>query len=46
MKRTILNLGIAGMAGWLSACASIVSNNESTTYIETDPEKSRCELHG
>ena len=27
-------------------CASIVSDDESTTYIETDPEKARCELHG
>jgi hypothetical protein len=30
----------------MSACASIVSDNASTTYIETDPEKARCELHG
>ncbi len=29
-----------------SACAAIVSDNESTTYIETDPESARCELHG
>jgi len=27
-------------------CASIVSDDDSTTYIETDPEKARCELHG
>jgi hypothetical protein len=30
----------------ISGCASIVSDNASTTYIETDPEKARCELHG
>lgn len=29
-----------------SACASIVSDNESTTYIGTEPEVARCELHG
>lgn len=28
------------------ACASIVSDNESTTYIETDPQSARCVLHG
>ncbi len=27
-------------------CASIVSDDDLTTYIETDPEKARCELHG
>jgi hypothetical protein len=36
-----LALGLA-----LPGCASIVSNNNSGTYIETDPEKARCELHG
>lgn len=30
----------------LANCASIVSENESVTYIETDPENARCELHG
>lgn len=29
-----------------TACASIVSDNKSTTYLETDPEACRCELHG
>lgn len=29
-----------------SACATIVSDSDSTTYIETDPENARCELHG
>ncbi|MBF0269945.1 MAG: hypothetical protein HQL44_15275 [Alphaproteobacteria bacterium] len=36
-----LALGLA-----LPGCASIVSDNNSGTYIETDPEKARCELHG
>lgn len=27
-------------------CASIVSDDDSTTYIETNPEKARCVLHG
>lgn len=30
----------------LPACASIVSDNDSTTYIGTEPEGARCELHG
>ena len=30
----------------LSACASIVSDNDSTTYINTEPEEARCDLHG
>ncbi|WP_461211281.1 hypothetical protein [Desulfocurvus sp. DL9XJH121] len=30
----------------LSGCASVVSDNKSVTYIETDPENVRCELHG
>ena len=30
----------------LPACASIVSENDSTTYIGTEPEGARCELHG
>lgn len=35
------------VAGWMfSACASIVSDNKSTTYIESEPEGARCELHG
>ncbi len=29
-----------------SACATIISDDKSTTYIETDPENARCELHG
>lgn len=29
-----------------SGCASIVSDNQSTTYIQTEPEEARCELHG
>lgn len=34
------------MAGITAGCASIVSDDDSTTYIETVPEKARCELHG
>ncbi len=30
----------------VGGCASIVSDNESTTYIETDPEVAKCVLHG
>ena len=29
-----------------AGCASIVSDDDSTTYFETDPEKARCVLHG
>jgi hypothetical protein len=28
------------------ACASIVSDNDSTTYIATEPQNARCELQG
>lgn len=42
--RALLCLGSLGL---LSACASIVSDNKSTTYLQTEPvEKARCELHG
>lgn len=41
--RPLLPLALAGMTG---ACASIVSNTDSTTYIQTEPENARCELHG
>jgi len=34
------------LLGSLSACASIVSDNDSTTYIGSEPEGARCELHG
>jgi len=30
----------------LSACASIVSGTDSTTYLETKPVDARCRLHG
>jgi len=30
----------------VSACASVVSDNDSTTFIQTDPDKAKCELHG
>ncbi|MCG8354369.1 MAG: hypothetical protein MI920_02235 [Kiloniellales bacterium] len=39
-------LGILVLATQLGACASIVSDNDSTTYIATQPEGARCELHG
>ncbi len=39
-------LALAMLAFASSGCASIVSDTESSTYIETDPEKARCELHG
>ncbi len=29
-----------------TGCASIVSDNNSATYIQTEPEEARCELHG
>ena len=29
-----------------AACASIVSDNDTETYIATDPENARCELRG
>jgi hypothetical protein len=29
-----------------SACASIVSDNDSTTYIATEPKNAQCELQG
>lgn len=45
MRRTALFLGVL-ILGLLGGCASIVSDNKSTTYLETDPEASRCELHG
>jgi len=38
-------LGLLGLCG-LTACASIVSDNNSVTYFETVPEGARCELHG
>lgn len=41
-RRLAVALGLAS----LSACASIVSDNDSTTYISTEPEQARCELHG
>ncbi|MCG8508852.1 MAG: hypothetical protein MI741_06445, partial [Rhodospirillales bacterium] len=37
---------IAALAMSVTGCASIVSDNESNTYIQTDPEEARCELHG
>lgn len=41
-----LRIAGAGLAALLPACASIVSDNKSVTYVETVPEEARCELHG
>lgn len=47
MKRSHgLRVLMLGVIAALSGCASIVSGNKSTTYIETDPKKARCELDG
>ncbi|MCH8111383.1 MAG: hypothetical protein IH905_05430 [Proteobacteria bacterium] len=45
--RSLERLGGAALAlAVLSGCASIVSDNESTVYVATEPEAARCELHG
>jgi hypothetical protein len=31
---------------FLSGCASIVSDNDWNTYLQTDPEKAHCQLNG
>jgi PBP1b-binding outer membrane lipoprotein LpoB len=46
MRNTTRISSILALALVLPGCASIVSDNNSGTYIETDPEKARCELHG
>lgn len=46
MWRAARLLVAIGLAAASSACASIVSETDSATYIETAPEKARCELHG
>lgn len=48
MFRTIWLARLAAAISLLtcSACASIISDNESTTYFATTPEHARCELHG
>jgi|GEM_PF-338611 len=45
MKRLFCFLALAAMVA-LAGCASIISDTESTTYVETIPEKCRCTLHG
>lgn len=45
MKILLKLLGVASVL-LLSACASIVSDNKSVTYLETTPEVAKCELHG
>jgi hypothetical protein len=42
LLRCAMILGLSLM----SACASIVSGTDSTTYIETKPVDARCRLHG
>ena len=47
MSRKIALVSMMAILSLLCAsCASIVSSNESTTYIETFPDKAECELHG
>lgn len=47
MARNIVLVAIMAMLLlFCASCASIVSSNESTTYIETFPDKAECELHG
>ncbi len=36
----------AGILLLLSGCASIISDNETTTYISTDPEHAECRIEG
>lgn len=43
---SLKKLVIGGAALSLSACASVVSDNNSTNYIETNPESASCDLHG
>lgn len=42
LKSVMVLLAVCTLAG----CASIVSNTDSTTYVETVPEKCKCTLHG
>jgi len=44
--KILRTLAALALAVGTQACASVVSDTESATYIETDPEKARCELHG
>ncbi len=41
-RAAALAAALMGVGG----CASVVSDDESTTYIGTNPENARCELHG
>ena len=45
MKRLIRLLALVVVVA-LAGCASIVSDTDSTTYVETVPEKCKCTLHG
>ncbi len=42
----IQRLLVCSAALALSACASIVSDNDTSTYIETDPKVATCDLEG
>ncbi len=46
IKRATRAIGAATCLLTLANCASVVSDNDSATYVETVPEKARCELHG
>lgn len=46
MYRILFVMSLLVGVGVLSGCASIVSDTDSTTYIETTPEKCHCTLHG
>ncbi len=43
---TILRWAAIAGSMCITGCASIVSDNDSTTYVSTTPESARCELHG
>mgnify|MGYP001010576331 FL=1 len=46
MTRSLALAAILAFGLWGAGCASVVSKTDSTTYLETDPEKARCVLHG
>lgn len=46
MKKVLILLAMALLLCSAVGCASIVSDNDSTTYIETDPPGAKLTLHG
>lgn len=46
MRLSFLSLCLFCLALLSGGCASIISDDESTTYIETIPECAECTLHG